>query len=396
MKITGIEVFSLRFEYAEGKGFRYSGGLCTARVTTIVLARTDTEHIGIGSCYTHPGMAHLVIEHQLAPHLMGRDPRQTEELWNLMYDLTRWYGRKGAAISALGALDVAFWDLKGKSENAPVYQLLGGTKNSCPAYASALLWQDAESAAREASTLASKGWKRMKMRMGQGEEKDLANLRAIRAAIGNDIDLMCDAGMRLDIPTAQRIAKVLEAENVFWFEEPFEPEDLDSYRALHGTITTRVAAGENEFGVQGFRDLISPRAVDIAQPDASRCGGISETHKIVTMASAQNIGIATHTWSDAIAVVANAHVVAACKTGITVEVDQTGNPFIEEILSSPLAIENGVLALGEKPGLGIELNFETLKKYRMADPLRVPDGRYSDMTFGAEFLTSAGAYQKNQ
>jgi D-galactarolactone cycloisomerase len=396
MKIETIEVHNLRFEYPNKLGFRYSGGVCTARVTTIVLVHTNTPHVGIGSCYTHPALAHLVIEHQLAPLLKGRDPRQTEELWSLMYDLTRWYGRKGAAISALGALDVAFWDLKGKAANAPVYRLLGGTKNSCPAYASALLWQDAESAAREATALKSKGWKRMKMRMGQGEEKDLANLRAIRAAIGTEVDLMCDAGMRLDVPTAKRIGKVLKDEKVFWFEEPFEPEDLASYRALHGALSTRIAAGENEFGVQGFRDLIEPPCVDIVQPDASRCGGISEAHKVAMMASAHNLGVATHTWSDALAVVANAHVVAACDTGITVEVDQTGNPFIEELLNAPLAISAGVLDLGEKPGLGIELNFEALEKYRMADPLRVPDGRYSDMTFGAEYFTPTAAYQKNQ
>jgi L-alanine-DL-glutamate epimerase-like enolase superfamily enzyme len=394
MKITGIELFNLRFEYPNSKGFRYSGGFCTARVTTVVLVRTDTRHTGIGSCYTHPGLAQLLIEDQFAPLLMGRDPRQTDELWNLMYDLTRWYGRKGAALSTLGALDVAFWDLRGKAENAPVYQLLGGAQNCCPAYASALLWQDAAGAAREALQLKARGWKRLKMRMGQGEAQDLENLRAIRQAIGPDTDLMCDAGMRLDVATAQRIGKVLEEENVFWFEEPFEPEDLASYRALHGTLKTRIAAGENEFGVQGFRDLIEPPSVDIVQPDVARCGGISEAHKIAAMASARNIGVATHTWSDAIAVVANAHVVAACPTGITVEVDQTGNPFIEELLATPLPIQSGVLHLGEKPGLSIELDEATLQKYRMADPLRVPAGRYSDMVFGAEYFSPASAYRK--
>jgi len=396
MKITDIEVFNLRFEYPNAHGFRYGGGICTARVTTIVVVKTDTEHIGIGSCYTHPSLAHLLIEKQFAPFLIGRDPRETGVLWELMYDLSRWYGRKGAAISALGALDVAFWDLKGKSENAPIYKLLGGTKNTCPAYASALLWNTPEAVAQEASTLAAKGWKRMKMRMGQGEERDLACVRAIRAAIGNDIDLMSDAGMRLNVPLAQRMAKTLEEENVFWFEEPFEPEDLDSYAALKGTINVRIAAGENEFGAQGFSEMIHRDAVDIAQPDTSRCGGISEAWKIAQMASAKNLGIATHTWSDAIAVVSNAHVVAACPTGITVEVDQTGNPFIEKLLQTPLQIIEGQLQLGEKPGLGIEVDFEMLEKYRMADPLTIPDGRYSDMVFGADYLSPAGPYEEIQ
>ncbi|MEO6908474.1 MAG: enolase C-terminal domain-like protein, partial [Abditibacteriaceae bacterium] len=183
-------------------------------------------------------------------------------------------------------------------------------------------------------------------------------------------------------------------ENVFWFEEPFEPEDLESYRALHGTLDIPVAAGENEFGVQGFSDLVDGKTIDIAQPDVSRCGGISQTHKIAEMASVKKIGIATHTWSDAIAVVANAHVVAACPTGITVEVDQTGNPFIEELLQGGLKAQNGILSLGKTPGLGIELNRATLEKYCMTDPLGVPDGRYSDMVFGADYLNSIGPYAK--
>ncbi len=391
MKITNIEVFNLRFEYPEDQGFTYSGGVCTARVTTIVFVHTDTQHIGIGSCYTHPALAHLLIEGQFAPLLKGHDPREIGKLWDLMYGLTRWYGRKGAAMSAIGALDIAFWDLKGKSENAPIYQMLGGTKSECPAYGSALLWQDAESMAREAKALKEKGWKRLKMRMGQGEAIDLENLRAVRKAVGPEIDIMCDAGMRLDVATAARMGKTLEAENVFWFEEPFEPEDLDSYRALRGQIKTRVAAGENEFGVQGFTELID--AIDIAQPDAARCGGISETQKIAKMASAKNLGIATHTWSDAIAVVANAHVVAACETGLTVEVDQTGNPFVEELLTDASFPRAAVLLLGEKPGLGVEIRRATIERYRMNDPLRVPDGRYSDMTFGADYLNEIGPYE---
>ncbi|HVF09245.1 MAG TPA: mandelate racemase/muconate lactonizing enzyme family protein, partial [Abditibacteriaceae bacterium] len=210
MKINHIEVINLRFEYSVGGGFRYSGGICTARVTTLVLVHTDTGHVGIGSCYTHPGLAHLVIQHQLAPLLIGRDPREVEELWQMMYGLTLWYGRKGAALSALGALDVAFWDLRGKAMGQPVWQLLGGERSTCPAYASGLLWNEPDAMAAETSAHVAKGFRRMKMRLGQGEERDIAAVRTVRAAIGDDIDLMVDAGMRLNVPLAQRIGKVLE------------------------------------------------------------------------------------------------------------------------------------------------------------------------------------------
>ena len=396
MKIDHIECINLRFEYPEGGGFRYSAGICTARVTTLVLVHTNTGHTGIGSCYTHPGLARLVIQHQLAPLLIGRDPREVEDLWQMMYGLTLWYGRKGAALSALGALDGAFWDLRGKSLDEPVWRLLGGEGSTCPAYASALLWNEPEAMAAETSAHIAKGFRRMKMRLGQGEERDIDTVRAVRAAIGSDYDLMVDAGMRLNVPLAQRIGKVLKENSVFWFEEPFTPEDLESYVALQGTVDVPIAAGENEFGTQGFRDLIEQSAVNIVQPDASRCGGLSETWRVAQMANAAGIGVATHTWSDAVTVIANAHVVSAMPNGITVEVDQTGNPFIEDLLVEPLQINDGQLQLSDAPGLGIELNTEVVEKYRMADPLHMPDGRYSDMTFGAEYYTPAGAYQEIQ
>lgn len=394
MKIAHIEAINLRFEYSGEGGFRYSGGLCTARVTTLVRVHTECGRVGLGSCYTHPALAHLLIERQFAPLLLGRDPRRVEELWDLMYGLTRWYGRKGAALSALGALDMAFWDLRGKAVGQPVYRLLGGTHGACPAYASALLWNEPEAVAAEAARHAANGFRRMKLRLGQGEERDIANVYAVRAAIGKELDFMVDAGMRYNVALARRIAQVLKTNDVFWFEEPFEPEDIASYSALRGTIEVPVAAGENEFGVQGFRELIAARAVDIVQPDAGRCGGITETWRVAGLAHEAGLRVAPHTWSDAITVTANAHVVAAIPNGITVEIDQTGNPFIEDLLATPLNIRDGLLHLGDAPGLGIELDEKVVERLRMADPLQVPDGRYSDMVFGAPYYTPAAPYEE--
>jgi L-alanine-DL-glutamate epimerase-like enolase superfamily enzyme len=143
-----------------------------------------------------------------------------------------------------------------------------------------------------------------------------------------------------------------------------------------------VAAGENEFGVQGFRELIRAKAVDIVQPDVCRDGGISETVKIGKLAHAANLGVATHTWNDAVTIIANAHCVSAMPNGVTVEIDQTGNPFITDLLDEPLDVRDGQLQLPRRPGLGIRLNQSTIARYRMDDPLKIPDGLYSDMAFG--------------
>jgi L-alanine-DL-glutamate epimerase-like enolase superfamily enzyme len=395
MKIDHIEAINLRFEYPGSGGFQYAGGVCTARVTTLILIYTDTGQVGIGSVYSHPALVYLIVRNQLDPMLRGEDPCQVEALWDKMYRLSRWYGRKGAAMSALGGVDVALWDLRGKANGKPVWALLGGQRPSCPAYASGLLWKEIEELAEEAAGHIDSGFRRVKLRLGRSEEYDTAAVRAVRTAVGKDNDVMADASMRYKLELASRIGRFLDEQKVFWFEEPFTPEDIDSYAALRGTVEVPLAAGENESGLQGFREMIRAGALDIVQPDASRCGGITETWRIAQMAHAHGLRVATHSWSDAVAVVANAHVVSSIPNGITVEVDRTGNPFIEDLLAERLRIRDGHLQLSNAPGLGIELNDEIVEQFRMTDPLNLPEGSYSDMTFGKAYLPPSLPYEEH-
>jgi D-galactarolactone cycloisomerase len=284
--------------------------------------------------------------------------------------------------------------LRAQAEQKPLWQMLGGEHPSCPAYASALLWQSPEKLAAEASRHIDKGFRRMKMRLGRSEDEDIESVRAVRRAIGPHYDIMADASMRYHVELARRIGKVLEENGVFWFEEPFEPEDIDAYAALRGTIAVPVAAGENEFGLQGFRELIRAGAVDIVQPDASRCGGITEALRVAQLASETGLKVAPHSWSDAVAIMANAHVVASQPHALTVEIDQTGNPFVEELLIEPLQVVDGRLRLSDQPGLGIELNSSVVERYRLSDPRAVPDGHYSDMVFGKLSYQPASPYQE--
>lgn len=394
MKIDHLDVINLRHEYPPERRFTYAGGTCTGRLTSLILVHTDTGHVGIGSAYSHPGLVHLIVKDQLEPLLRGQDPREVEYLWERMYAVTRWYGRKGAAMSAIGGLDVAFWDLRGKAKDKPVWQLLGGEScTDCPAYASALLWKaNVTELADEATRHLARGFRRMKMRLGRSEDYDTAAVQAVRGAIGKEHDLMVDASMRYHPELARRMGKLLEEQRVFWYEEPFLPEDVDAYAGLRGSMSVRVAAGENEFGAQGFRELIRARAVDIVQPDASRCGGITEVVRVAALARQAQLAFAPHTWSDAVTVMANAHVVAAHANGVTVEVDQTGNPFIDELLVEPLRIHDGKLALSRRPGLGVELDGKLVDRHRMPDPLHVPPGFYSDMVFGNEGLAPPAPY----
>jgi L-alanine-DL-glutamate epimerase-like enolase superfamily enzyme len=163
--------------------------------------------------------------------------------------------------------------------------------------------------------------------------------------------------------------------------------------SLRRRLKVPLAAGENEFGLQGFRELLRAGAIDIVQADACRTGGISEVLRVARMAAEFGLRVAPHTWSDAVALTANAHVVAALPHGLTVEVDQTGNPFIEELLSEPLRIEGGSLQLNDKPGLGIELNSAALERLTIPRGVTVADGNYSDLIFGAEHYAVPPPYR---
>lgn len=394
MRIDHVEAIHLCFEYPNQPGFTSAGGVTSGRLSSLVKVHTDDGRTGIGSVYSHPALVDEVVVRQLQPLLAGEDPRDVESLWQKMYRWTRWYGRKGAAMSALGGLDTAFWDLRAQAEQKPLWKLLGGQRSACPAYASALLWQSHEELAAEANRHMERGFRRMKMRLGRSEEEDVEAIRTVRRAIGPSYDFMADASMRYHVELARRIGEVLAENEVFWFEEPFEPDDIDSYAALRGTVAVPLAAGENEFGLQGFRELIRAKAVDIVQPDASRCGGISEMLRVARLAAEEGLKVAPHSWSDAVAIVANAHVVASLPHGLTVEIDQTGNPFVERLLVEPLRIVDGELRLSERPGLGVELDMAAVERHRLPDPRSIPDGHYSDMVFGKAWHRPAGAYQE--
>jgi D-galactarolactone cycloisomerase len=264
-----------------------------------------------------------------------------------------------------------------------VRALLGAERAGIPGYASALLWQDdLQKLAEEAARNVAHGFRRMKMRLGRGWDYDCAALAAVRKGAGAGIDIMCDGSMRYSVDAAEKLARHLQANDVFWFEEPFAPDDLDSFLELRPRVDMRIAAGENEFGFSGFRELLRAKAIDIAQADASRCGGLTEVLRVGRMCESLGTGLAPHSWSDAIAIVANAQAVAVCRNAITVEIDQTGNPFVDRLLVEPLTVKDGQLALSDRPGLGIDVDLAVVEELRIPAGQSVPPGNYSDMNFG--------------
>ncbi len=394
MTIRDIEVINLQFEYAAGKRFSYAGGVCTGRLTSLVKVHTDSGLVGLGSVYSHPGLVRSIIEDQLRPLLIGKDPLQIDDLWERCYSVTRWYGRKGVAVSALGGIDIALWDIRGKAAGKPIFELLGAHRTRVPAYASGLLWKDSgRELQREAEQHLASGFRAMKMRLGKDPEYDRAALAAVREAIGPDHRLMIDGNARYSLDQARSLIDDFQRAEVFWLEEPFLPENHDDFVALRPELGgIPLAAGENEFGPQGFRELIDGGVVEIVQPDCCRCGGLTAALRVAKAAGDHGIRVAPHTWSDAVALTANMHLVASQPHAITVEMDQTGNPFIEDLLEEPLRVENGEIKLPAAPGLGIELSSATVEQYALPPGDPIPLGNYSDMVFGRDQYSPAAPY----
>jgi len=388
VKITSVEVHNLYYRYPDDEVHRCAEGHMGARLTTIVFV-TAGGTTGAGAAYSHPGILRLIIEDHLAPFLVGQDPARIEQLWDTMYSLTRWYGRKGAAISAIGAVDTALWDLRGKLEGAPLFELLGAKRSDVTAYASGLLWQDDFALLeREARAHLDSGFHLMKMRLGRDAAYDRDAVTAVTQVLGTRAQLAVDGTHRYTEEAAAGFAQFLASHDVAWFEEPFPPEDVEAYARLRDRVEVPVAAGENEFGLQGFRELFRLGAVDIAQPDVARSGGITECLRIGKLAQEHGVRVVTHTWSDAIALTANAHLVAALDNGMAVEVDRTGCPFMDVLLLEPPDIRDGMLHLTSRPGLGVTVDPQVLDRLELQPGRPIPPGNYADLVFGPESYTA--------
>jgi D-arabinonate dehydratase/D-galactarolactone cycloisomerase len=350
---------------------------------TIVQVYTDEGLVGIGECMTRlaPKALQAIID-ELTPILRGRDPRETEVLWELMYGTMMNRGHHGGFfIEAVSGIDVALWDITGKAYGVPVYHLLGGKQRErITAYASSLRFRGMETTLSAAREFVERGFRAMKIKIGQNPHdpsNDLKLVKAIRREVGDDITLMVDVncGYHGDVATALRVGRQLEDLNILWYEEPLSPEHVQGYSTLAAALDMAVAAGEASFTRYDFRELFLQRAVDIIQPNACRTGGISEARKIAAMSSAFHIPYAPHTGScSAVALAVGLHLATALPHFLTYEYMQSDwskdqpNPLRHDLVREPIEIfADGTLAPPpDKPGLGIELDEKILHKYAVA------------------------------
>jgi len=338
----------------------------------IVELFTDDGYVGIGNAALSPQIAKHIIDLHLKPLLVGEDPWDTERLWQLMYRKTMAFGRKGIGMVAISAVDLALWDLIGKSAKQAVFRILGGrTKTRIPVYASRLYSVDLEDLAAEASRYKSDGYRAMKLRFGwgpsdgaQGMQRNLALVRTVRETVGSEIDVMADAYMGWTLDYAKRMLPLLEPFHLRWLEEPVIPDDVHGYSELrsHGRIP--IAGGEHEFTLYGFRELLEASAVDYIQFDTNRVGGLTQARKIAALAEAYSVPVIPHAGQ-----MHNYHLVMASFNSPMAEyfpvVDvEVGNELFWYIFDGEPKAVNGSIDLDEfKPGLGLSVNESGLGQF---------------------------------
>lgn len=390
MRISDVDAVWLHCPIPYEKQHVSDFGRLASFDTCLVTVHTDEGLVGYGEAKAAVGSAATcaalvtLVRHELRPLLLGRDPRQIKRLWETMYNGTRDHyalqrgrtfpvlGRRGLLISAMSGIDTALWDLLGKSLSVPVVALLGGLcRDRMPAYASGG-WADADGIGDQLGRYTEAGFRAVKMRVGvmDGDvSTSVERVRAARRALGPDVRLMVDAHGTYSVPEARRFCRLLEEEDVFWFEEPVSADDRKGMAEVRAATSIPIAAGESEFTRFDFRDLIDLRAVDVLQPDMAICGGITEGVRIAHLAEAHQLTLAPHLWGSAIMFMAGLHLAFASPSAIILEYSLGANPMLHDLVEEAISPLDGMLEAPTRPGLGVTPRPSFIETYsRHVDP----------------------------
>ncbi len=318
---------------------------------------TDEGVSGIG--ITSAGSVNRAFIESLKPYVIGENPLNNERIWEKMYWATLQDGRRGAAIIAMSALDIAVWDLKGKILNQPVHRLLGGHRDTVPSYGSGvnLNYTDQE-LVEEMAGYAKAGFGMVKMKIGKRDTADdLRRVKLVREAIGPDVHLTLDVNNGWGLQTAIRMAERLQEYDIFWLEEPLLADEIGNLAKLARETSIPIAVGENHYTKWEFKELMEQGAVEIVQADIGKCGGVTEFIKIAAMADAYGLPVCPHHTE-----YIDAPLVAAVPNGLFHEYIQEWFIPMRKIFNDPIKPENGQVSPLDKPGFGIELNEAAIKE----------------------------------
>jgi D-galactarolactone cycloisomerase len=380
MKVTTLETYLLTAPLPQP--VRTSTHTITGVSEVVVRLTTDAGLVGIGEGHgpflfqSGPEGLRSVsnILRAITPLVVGQDPFDAERIWQDLFALTYTSVRgiptlarqHRPLITAMSAIDIALWDLKGKAVGRPVHALLGGAlRQRVPAYVTGFYYRDGErpdDLRREAAMYLEAGYRTLKLKVGGlAPEADAERVGVIRKAVGKDVALMLDANQGWNLPTALRAAELCAPHDIFWLEDPMPwYDERQTLRRLKDEVDIPIAAGEGEYSPFGLRTMVAEGLVDYLIIDSTWAGGLTTWRKAAVMAELYQIPLAAHHDPQI-----HVHAVAASPTGFILEsfADPTRDPLWFELFRERPAIVDGFMTVPEAPGLGLELREETLEKY---------------------------------
>ncbi len=371
MKITDVEAIYVRS--AQVREVCDSG-----QDALIVRVQTDAGISGVGEVDSNPLAVKGAIEgpysHSVTSGLrelvIGEDPFETEKIWHKMYTGNIYGGRRGAGFHAMSGIDIALWDIKGKALGLPVWKLLGGGfHKTIRCYASSLWGPTPQATCELAKRYVDAGFNAVKFGwepMGTDEAMDVALVREARRGLGEGADLLVDAGLVWDAKTAIRRVRAFEEHRIFWLEEPLMPDDYEGYRRLAEAVDTRIAAGEEESNRASFLELMDRGRIDVVQVDLTRVGGFTEAVKIASLAQDRGLPVANHGFTTYINVAAALHFLNSIPNTLIAEyVAEEETTLRDQITKQRIRASDGLLAVPDQPGLGIDLDEDAVNRLRV-------------------------------
>ncbi len=331
---------------------------------------TVTTRDGItGTGYARGGtIVDLALREYIAPHLVGRDSEDLDGIWDLLYQLTIQVGRRGAVLRAISAVDIALWDVRARRARQPLWRLLGGTRDRVPCYASGGYYgtgRDLVDLEREIEGYAIAGFSAVKIKVGGADlDTDARRVALVRATIGADSTVMVDAntGYDTDKGSALALAHSLREHGVRFFEEPFGPDRIKELSWLRAQGVVPIASGEQESTRWAFETLLDAGAVDVVQPDVTVVGGVSEWLRVARKAEELGLPLAPHYFPEV-----HAQLAGAVPHTEWVEYFTRGIDIVnfDDVMAEPLAPVDGFITLSKQPGVGLDLDPEAVRHFRV-------------------------------
>jgi L-alanine-DL-glutamate epimerase-like enolase superfamily enzyme len=369
--IARVEALPLRYAEPNNNG--------KLRCIALVRIETASGAVGWGEAITGSEDASLamkvIVDRGFAPRLRGRDPRDVEAIWSEFRETTYWSGNGGIVTFALSAIDMALWDLAGRLAGVPLYRLLGGKRRERVLAASSIIFDTADIAGigRYFADLKARGYRVLKggwghdlaIAFGKDEKRDLAIVRTIREAVGDDAEIIVDvaAGSNWTASHAISMARAFEPYRLYWLEDALPEGDLDGWRRLRAATATPLCTGEKSWLVPDFRRLIDTRALDVIMIDPGRAEGVTGTKKVIDLAAEARIAWNAHSWSSAINTAASLHLAAASPNVLLLELKPEPSPMQNDIVSDPIVMEGGWIAVRDAPGLGVSVDEAAVRRY---------------------------------